>query len=205
MCATPDAAMVRVRDGQAVLGIKRSGKATKTCPDGVYKNAMIGTGEVTEPGFEAKYGLFAARMKFQSGRGQHGSFWLQGSGPGAAEIDVAEYFGDGRPDGGLTTLVHKTAADGTLNTVGGPRPEVAKILGKGNTPSNGWHVWSVEWSPKGYIFRVDDKVTLRAKRNLSTSPEFMVLSLLTSDWELPALNTDKSTIKVDWVRVWQER
>ena len=30
-----------------------------------------------------------------------------------------------------------------------------------------------------------------------------MLSLLTSDWELPALNTTRSTMKVDWVRVWQ--
>jgi len=38
-------------------------------------------------------------------------------------------------------------------------------------------------------------------------PEFLVLSLLSSDWELPDL--DKSQIptdmKVDWVRVYQQQ
>jgi beta-glucanase (GH16 family) len=203
LCATPDADMVRVRDGQAVLGIERSGKASKTCPHGVFKNAMIGTGEVTKPGFATAYGLFAARLKFQSGRGQHGAFWLQGTGPNSAEIDTAEYYGEGRPDGGLSTLVHKTADNGTLISAGGPRPEVPKILGQGNTPANGWHVWSVEWSPKGYVFRLDDTVTMRTKRNVASADEFIVLSLLTSDWELPALNTAKSTMNVDWVRAWQ--
>lgn len=204
MCASPDGSMVKVGNGVAKLGIaKTAERKSETCPYGVFKNAMIGTGEITEPGFEATYGLFAARLKFQSGRGQHGGFWLQGSGPDAAEIDVAEYYGDGRPDGGLTTLVHRTAADGTLTTVGGPRPKVAKSLGESNTPSNGWHVWSVEWSPKGYVFRLDETVTLRTKRNLASAPEFIVLSLLTSDWELPALNSTTSTMKVDWVHVWQ--
>jgi hypothetical protein len=203
MCATPHADMVRVRQGQAVLGIQRLPNTTKACPHGMFKVAMIGTGEVTEPGFEATHGLFAARVKFQSGRGQHGAFWLQGAGPGSAEIDVAEYFGDGRPDGGLTTLVHRTRDDGTVTTVGGPLPKVAKVLGEGNTPSTAWHVWSVEWSPKGYVFRLDDTVTMRTRRNLASVPEFMVLSLLTSDWELPALNTTESTMRVDWVRAWQ--
>ena len=126
--------MVDVRGGQAVLGIKRVGSATKVCPHGVFANGMIGTGEDTEPGFSATYGLFAARVKFQSGRGQHGSFWMQGSGEGSAEIDVAEYFGDGRSDGGISSFVHKTAADGTVTSVGGMRAQVPKSLGRGQTP-----------------------------------------------------------------------
>ena len=51
-------------------------------------------------------------MKFQSGRGQHGSFWMQRAAPNSAEIDVAEYFGDGRADGGISNFVHRTAPDG---------------------------------------------------------------------------------------------
>ena len=61
----------------------------------------------------------------------------------------------------------------------------------------------MEWSPDGYVFRVDDTVTMRTHRGSTSVPEFLVLSLLTSDWELPALTTTKSTMKVDWVRAWQ--
>ena len=203
LCSSPAPGMVRVRGGQALLGIKRVGAKTSTCPHGVFENAMIGTGESTTPGFRAKYGIFAARVKFQSGRGQHGSFWLQGAGAGSAEVDVAEYFGDGRADGGITSFVHRTASDGTLTSVGGARKKVPQILGKDDTPSGRWHVWSVQWSPNGYVFRVDGAVTMRTTRSVSTMPEFLVLSLLTSDWELPALNTTSSRMKVDWVRVWK--
>jgi hypothetical protein len=203
LCAAPDPSMARVRDGMVVLGIEKVGGPTSACPHGVFKNAMIGTGERTTPGFTATYGLFAARVKFQSGRGQHGSFWMQGTGPGSAEIDVAEYFGEGRPDGGISNYVHRTAADGKVTSVGSVRKGVPDILGAGRTPANGWHVWSVEWSPTGYVFRVDDAVTMRTKRNRVATKEFLVLSLLTSDWELPSLNTTKSTMSVDWVRAWQ--
>lgn len=203
VCATPAPSMVRVGGGKATLSIARVGAATRNCPEGVFKNAMIGTGEITKPGFTATYGIFAARVKFQSGRGQHGSFWMQGSGPGSAEIDVAEYFGEGRKDSSVSSFVHRTAADGTVTSIGGIRDKVTKILGSGHTPANGWHVWSVEWSPTGYVFRLDNDVTLRTKRNRTASKEFLVLSLLTSDSELPGLSTTKSTMKVDWVRAWQ--
>ena len=202
-CATPGTSLTKVRDGQAVLGVKQVGKKSKKCPHGVWKNAMIGTGEVTEPGFNTTYGLFAARVKFQKGDGQHGSFWLQGSGPDAAEIDIAEYFGDGHADGGTTNFIHRTNANGELVTVGGRRPEVPAALGKGQTPASGWHVWSVAWSPKGYVFRVDDHVTMRTSRSKASAKEFMVLSLLTSDFELPYLDNTKSKMHVDWVRVWK--
>ncbi len=57
--------------------------------------------------------------------------------------------------------------------------------------------------PRGYVFRMDGHVTMRTSKARVGCPEYLVLSLLTSDWELPALNTTKSTMKVDWVRAWQ--
>ncbi|WP_027860464.1 family 16 glycosylhydrolase [Marmoricola sp. URHB0036] len=201
-CATPGPALVHVRSGQAVLGIRRVGGKTRACPHGVFKNAMIGTGEPT-PGFSARYGLFAARLKFQAGRGQHGAFWMQAAESGGAEIDVAEYFGDHRSDGGISSFIHKTSSTGALTSVGGNRRSVKKLLGKRRTPSSGWHVWSVEWYPGGYVFRMDGHVTMRTSKARVAVREYVVLSLLTSDWELPALNTTTSTMKVDWVRAWQ--
>ena len=68
-------------------------------------------------------------------------------------------------------------------------------------------MFSVEWTPEAYIFRVDGRETFRQTENISGMPEFLVLSLLSSDWELPDL--DKSQIptdmKVDWVRVSQQQ
>ena len=163
---------------------------------------MIGTAEAS-PGFSATYGVFAARVKFQKGQGQHGAFWLQGPSPRGAEIDVAEYFGEGRPDGGLGSYVHYTDRFGKLHTSGGTR-SVKGILGAGRTPASGWHVYSVEWSPSGYIFRMDGIPTFATNKPfVATAREGMILSLLSSDWELPALKSTASPMQVDWVRAWQ--
>ncbi|MGN6250592.1 MAG: glycoside hydrolase family 16 protein [Marmoricola sp.] len=202
-CSQPRPGMVRVHKGHVVLRIKKVGRASKACPHGLFANAMIGTGENTVPGFTARYGLFAARVKFQRGRGQHGSFWMQSAETNGAEIDVAEYFGDGRSDGGISNFVHRTRADGTVHSVGGVRRNVKRFLGRRHTPANGWHIWSVQWTPRHYVFRVDGHVTMKTSRARVSTREFMVLSLLTSDWELPALNTTSSTMQVDWVRAWK--
>jgi beta-glucanase (GH16 family) len=122
-----------------------------------------------------------------------------------AEIDVAEYFGDGRADGGLSSYVHYNGADGELSSSGGNQPKARRIIGEGKSPADGWHVYSVEWSPDGYVFRLDGVPTLRtSKPHVASAPEIMVLSLLTSDWELPNLKSTRSIMQVDWVRVWQE-
>ena len=203
MCAQPDASRVSVKGGSAVLTVKRV-RTTAQCPDGFWHNAMIGTGEVTVPGFQTTYGVFAARVKFQPAQGMHGSFWMQSSEPGGAEIDVAEYFGDGRNDGGLSNFVHATGSDGAVASAGGTQPSVARVLG-GKSPAADWHVFSVDWSPEGYVFRLDGKQTFRTdKPVVSSAREFLVLSLLTSDYEIPRIKDPSSTMKVDWVRVWQK-
>jgi hypothetical protein len=130
---------------------------------------------------------------------------MSGTSETGAEIDVAEYFGDHTRGGGLSNFVHHTAADGAVTSAGGIRPNAAEVLGPGRTPSNSWHVYSVEWSPKGYVFRLDGVPTFRpTKAYVASTPEFLVLSLLTSDWELPALTTTKPKMRVDWVRAWQD-
>ena len=68
-----------------------------------------------------------------------------------------------------------------------------------------YHVFSVRWTRTGYIFRIDGIETWRHSAHVSRQRQFLILSLLTSDWELPRL--DRSTLptsmKVDWVRAWQ--
>jgi beta-glucanase (GH16 family) len=165
-----------------------------------------------------KYGVFAARIKYESGGGQHGSFWMlpaRGGQPGdpatvGTEIDVSEYFGDGRADGGLQNKVYWNNPGDTpgqnLQNTGYLGPATKAILGKGNTPSNGYHVYSVEWTPTEYIFRLDGVETFRTSQGVSQQPEYLLLSLLSSDWEHEKLDPSSlpSAMKVDWVRVWQQ-
>ena len=123
----------------------------------------------------------------------HGAFWLQGG----SEIDAAEFFGDGRRDGGLTSYVHRSGSK-----VGGPRA-YSSILGSGRTPSGGFHIYSVQWSPSGYIFRIDGIRTLTTTSLRSNTPAVMILSLLSSDYEIPRLRTTNQFMYVDWVRAWR--
>ena len=137
------------------------------------------------------YGHAAARIKFQELRGQHGAFWLQGFGAKptgdakvtGAEIDVIEYFGDDHPDGGLTSFVywHPTAKG---EMAGGWLEDPEQF---GDDWSSKFHVFSVEWTPEKYVFRIDGQVTNTITQGVSGVPEYPILSLLSSDYELQHL------------------
>jgi len=159
--------------------------------------------------YSFKYGYAAARIKFQELRGQHGAFWLQGFGVKptgdakltGAEIDVIEYFGDDHPDGGLTSFVywHPTAKG---KTAGGWLPDPGQY---GDDWSSQFHVFSVEWTPKKYVFRIDGQVTHTITQGVSGQAEYLILSLLSSDYELQHLDGDDKLpqhMDVDWVKVW---
>ena len=162
-------------------------------------------------GFSFTYGYAAARINFQELRGQHGSFWLQGFGPKptgdakvtGAEIDVIEYFGDDHPQGGLSSFVYwKPTAKG--KTAGGWLPDPEQF---GDDWSSKFHVFSVEWTPKKYVFRIDGQVTNTITQGVSGRPEFLILSLLSSDYELQHLDDNDDLpqqMDVDWVKVWAD-
>jgi hypothetical protein len=200
--------------GAAQLKISRlpgtQGAKTKTCPTGQFGNALV---QANQPQHHLKYGFAAARVKFSPMRGQHSAFWLDvpdyatitpGDPGTGTEIDVAEYFGDDRSKGGLASYVHWMNKKKGWDSLGGEFKS-RHLLPKKKEWSQGWHVYSVEWSPTGYIFRVDGAVTLKTSKSVSHVPEKVVLSSLTSMWEIPALKVNKlpTVTKYDWVRVWQ--
>lgn len=211
MCASPNEDRVSVADGVATLSVARIAEdgvsspadPSVECVGGVWDNAMVGTGRSEEP-FQFTYGTAAARVRVQSGQGMHGAFWLQTMGEGGLEIDTMEYYGDGHRSG-LQTKLYDQLADPELASVGG-EVDPSAVLDEGETPADGWHVYSVEWSPEGYVFRVDGEVTMTTdKPRVADGPEEVVLSLLTSDWALDdGTTSEDSTMAVDWVRVWQD-
>src|SRR6185503_18781909 len=140
------------------------------------------------------------RIKFQPRQGQHASLWMQPQDPtyipnafeGGAEIDIIEYFGDGVPNGGLTSFVYNPTASGVSQKIGGWFKR--------------YHVFSVEWSPTAYVFRIDGRETARITQGISGVPQFPILSLLSSDYELKKLKGEANlpqTMSVDWIRFWQ--
>jgi beta-glucanase (GH16 family) len=180
-------------------------------PRRYYLNGHIGTSGK----FAFRYGYAAARIKFHKGRGQHGAFWMQPQSPAASygsaartgtEIDVAEFFGRGSPKGGMASYVYSYPRPGVSVKSGGLLRSASRALrGRSDSWWSRYHVFSVHWTSSGYIFRIDGVETWRHNAHVSRRPQYLILSLLTSDWELPRL--DRSTLptsmKVDWVRVWQ--
>jgi beta-glucanase (GH16 family) len=204
-CARPSASRVAVSGGTAKLSVRRVPGATSTrvdgktvpCRYGVWENAMIGTAEGNANPFMQARGVFAARVALQDARGMHGAFWLQGSGANAAEIDVIEHFGVGYPSP-LMSKIHYTGAGPIQSATTG------NLMGalKGRAATT-WNVYSVEWTPTEYVFRINGVETWRTdKPYVSSASQEMVLSLLTSDWALPTLKKPSSTMQVDWVRAW---
>jgi hypothetical protein len=170
-----------------------------------YLNGHVGT----QGRFSFRYGVAAARVRFQRPTGMHASFWLQAvaSAVGTSEVDTVEFFGqnyDDDPLGAIGNYVHYGN-----RKYGRILPDAQRFVDAG---SRSWwsryHVFSVHWSPAGYVFLVDGREMFATENGISQDSEFLVLSLLTSDYELARLPdpelTEPPAMSVDWVRVWQD-
>jgi len=195
---------VTVEDGLCRVWVKEK--------EGMLHNGMISTHKKFEP----LYGVIAGRIRFPRMQGQHGSLWMQPAkgekiadnpARSGAEIDIIEWFGERWDAGTASNLYWPGTKDGKFdvkaNHAGGTKD--FKVLPKGQLPSDDFHVYSVEWSPKGYIFRMDGKETYRIAEGVSQVPQYLILSLFSADWEAPRLDRKKlpNSMDVDWVRVWQ--
>jgi beta-glucanase (GH16 family) len=163
-----------------------------------------------------RYGVVAARIKFQPRQGQHASLWMQPEsyllgGTDAstlgAEIDIIEYFGDGVKNGGLTSFIYNPVPGGVPQKIGGWVKKPERFL---SDEKDGWskryHVFSVEWSPTAYVFRIDGRETSRITTGISGVAQYPILSLLSSDYELNKLKGEANlpqAMSVDWIRFWQ--
>jgi beta-glucanase (GH16 family) len=184
-------------------------------PDPAHPRTRLLTSQIsTEGSFRATYGMFSARIRFERGMGQHGSFWLQspryGRFPGDAassgsEVDVVEFFGKGYPGGGLADFLYYADARGHSVRSGKVWPDAGDLLPTTDTWWNSYHVFSVRWTPSGYTFYVDGRVLSTSDQALSRTDEYLILSLLVSDWEIDHLDrsTLPSSMAVDWAKVWQ--
>ena len=80
------------------------------------------------------------------------------------------------------------------------------LTSRSDTWWRNYHVFSVEWTPTEYVFRINGHEVWRTDDGVSHHPEFLILSMLSSDFELPRLGhrqDDVQTASVDWVKVWE--
>jgi len=219
-CSRGSPQAVQVAGGVVRLSVMRDPSRTDRCAAYRANGVPLGefdyrlNGHISTAGHqELTYGVAAARMKFQQLRGQHGAFWLQPSVPvagatsaaeGGAEIDVIEWFGEG--SGGLASSVYYPTPTGQAKAGGWVADQSAYLDSKSDSWWSDYHVFSVEWSPSGYVFRVDGRETWRTSDGVSGRAQYLILSLLSSDYELPNLGGDDRLpqhLYVDWVQFWR--
>ena len=196
-----------VLDGQGHVVLK-----TQLIPDESEVGYEVESGMIATQGLQSwKYGLFEARIKFESSEGHHGAFWLQSPDYGlvtddfeasGTEIDIVEYFGR---KGSLSQNVHWNKY----------KSKVKKAAGSGNLQSNPvietvdteFHVYSLVWTPDENIFYIDGKETWRFKKAISKHAEYIILSLLSNKSEATRIKQENFPDKmvVDWVRVFQKK
>jgi beta-glucanase (GH16 family) len=169
--------------------------------------------------FEFASGTAAARIKLPPGSGLWPAFWALGNGawPDTGEIDIMEYVGE---------------PDWTSVALHGPRysgetPLVNKVFFPPDHDATHWHVYAVDWTPNGFVFKVDGVTMYRATRPMIEhygrwafdNPKFLILNfalggaypLKTNGVKRPypglpdstvrSIKDGKARVLVDWVRV----
>lgn len=217
-CARTDAAARRVEGGVLHLGVAPDPALAGTPCDytsrGVSGSStyMLNSQVATEYTRYFRHGIVAARMKLQRAKGMHSGFWMvpagtkyvDGSPAGGTEIDVMEFFGEnGRGSESIGAHVHYYEPDWQKVSFGDIFPTARRSLAPGREWWDEFHVFSVEWTAREYVFRVDGRVYYRLPKAVSQVPQYLVLSNLTSDYELAELTPEEygDTAEVDWVRV----
>ena len=215
LCSKGDPSATKVGGGALRLSVikdrSRSDKCTARSRKVTTKISYRLNGHVGTAGlFDFKYGVAAARIKMQKLQGQHASFWMQPVGenqPGSDghEIDIIEYFGDKHPQGGLTSFIHWYKGNRLIKTGSWIKNSTSFLKNKSDGWSKNYHVFSVQWTPRAIIFRIDGKETWRTSARVSKAQQYLILSLLASDYEALELPDNKlpQHMYVDWVRVWE--
>ncbi len=171
---------------------------------------------------EFTYGTAAARMKLPEGSGLWPAFWALGAGrwPDSGEIDIMEYVGE---KDWTSVALHGPGYSGET-------PLVNKVYLPADNDATDWHVYSVDWTPEGFVFRVDGTVMYRATRPMVEhygpwafdNPKFLILNFAlggaypvkTNGVDAPypgipastveAIQNDRARVLVDWVLVTQD-
>jgi len=173
----------------------------------------------TQHKMEFAYGNASARMKIASGEGLWPAFWALGNGewPECGEIDIMETVGDGS---WISNALHGP------NYFGNTPLTYRYFLPKKATVE-GWHIYSVDWTPDKLVFKTDGVVTYTVTKAMIEhygkwafdKPKFIILNFALgggypngvnkvtkpyfgiSQSTVDKIKAGKAKVLVDWVLV----
>lgn len=146
------------------------------------------------------YGTVAARIRFEARADVVGGFWLQPAGasrpwtlaPTEEGVMIASTRGHGRS---RTQTSVQWLDPTSLAVRSAPRPVTPDLTADGK-----FHVYSVEWTPTRYIFRVDGRDVRTATTGVMPPPQLLALALLSPDSR--KFSGGVRAMEVDWIRIW---
>jgi beta-glucanase (GH16 family) len=169
--------------------------------------------------FEFAYGTASARLKLTAGAGLWPAFWVLGTGrwPDTGEMDIMENVGD---PAWTNVALHGPGYSG--NT-----PFAQRRAFPADNDVTKWHVYSMEWRPDGFTFKVDDDVFYRVAkpaieekgRWAYDNPKFLILNFALggqypqgvnkiqapypgiAESTVDLIKAGRATFMVDWVKV----
>lgn len=155
--------------------------------------------------FPIGYGTVGARIRFPQSRDLVGSVWLQNAGPSrpwvmgqwADGAVIAETSGTDQ-DPGIGTGVSWLTPEGVFLT----KPKDATRRSPGVSTDGRFHVFSIDRTPEGYVFRIDGHVIRKAREGVLPQPLSLALALLSPDKQVPDDAALGQTMDVDWIRIW---
>ena len=201
-------------------------EGTITVSDGLLKlNAFQREGELhcaiidTRGKFDRAYGWYETRMKMHKLQGMHSCFWVQtptfnkfpnDPAQSGTEMDIMEWFGSGRRSGWAGMNVYYRGEKSSVRSpsipdfslMGGPSDiDPKRPLGD---MSADFHAYAMHWTPDFCAYYCDGIEIMRDTKAVSHVPQYIVLSLLSSNWERPKLDLTKlpDALTVDYVRVY---
>jgi hypothetical protein len=179
-----------------------------------YEDEQFLTGMIRSiPQFQ--YGYFEARIRFQTLQGHHGAFWLQSEsygqitgdpGQSGAEIDIIEFFGNGRVATDAKQNVYFDPYISRQEQPGAEHDLFYRDDQVGVELSEEFHVFGLLWTLEEYVFFIEGVETWRTSVGMSHVQQYIVLSLTTFAWENARLDTTllPDEMLVDYVRIYQK-
>ncbi|MDR2773514.1 MAG: glycoside hydrolase family 16 protein [Tannerella sp.] len=161
------------------------------------------------------FGYYEARIKFDIEMGSWGAFWImynaskiphEANNPkeGGVEIDIIEF-------------VPRNNRYGCHNLHWNGYGEYHKSEGSGevmNGRLEGYHTYSLLWTPEEYVFYIDGEKTWSSSGAVSHTPEYVIISTEIEDhgWAgdistggYGTFDKTKNIMYVDYVRIFQEK